>query len=279
MARWHLRSPNVFHYHCFLHEEYQGKHKQTQSIVYTFNTGNKKYIMKRFCKSYQKDIHILSRTTSSWHYMKWAWQVLCVGITDSSVLKIHQLKIHSMHQSKLWSYKKKEKKKRCVLDGATITTCLRLLYTHIINMLIYAYTYICWIHTDAINKDAVTKTQEGRRRKTSLQKYIPLTLLQVFERVVQGLHVRGSWRLNINCNILTPLLWPPRCVFLVLLMLGSTPLGLPRAPLVGCGFPYHIWSLAVWNSTGNRFLDSNSTELNNNSMPTWSPTGSLKSNV
>ena len=81
-----------------------------------------------------------------------------------------------------------------------------LLYTHIINMLIYTYTYIYWMHTDVINKDAVTKTQEGRRRKTSLQKYIPLTLLQGFERVVQGLHVRGSWRSNINCNILTLLL-------------------------------------------------------------------------
>ena len=56
-------------------------------------------------------------------------------------------------------------------------------------------------------------------------------------------------------------------------------LGFPRAPSVRCGFPYHIWSLAVWNSTGNYFLDSKSTELNNNSMPTRSPTGSLKSNV
>ena len=25
----------------------------------------------------------------------------------------------------------------------------------------------------------------------------------------------------------------------------------PRAPSVGCGLPYHIWSLAVWNSAGN----------------------------
>ena len=74
-------------------------------------------------------------------------------------------------------------------------------------------------------------------------------------------------------HILTPLLWPSRCVFLVLLMLGSTPSGLsegplgwvwpslphlvstvwksadnciggfPSAPSVGCGLPYHIWSL------------------------------------
>ena len=88
--------------------------------------------------------------------------------------------------------------------------------------------------------------------KDFFNKYIlPLILLQGFERVVQGLHVRGSWRPNINCNFLTPLLWPSHCVFLVLLMLGSTPSGFPRAPSIGCGFPYHIWSLAVWNSTGN----------------------------
>ena len=140
------------------------------------------------------------------------------------------------------------------------------------------------------NNDTIIKTQgqrqmhegtthEGRRSKTSLPRYVPLPLFLRFERVVQGLHVRGSWRSNINCNILTPLLWPSRCVFLVLLMLGSTPSGLPRAPSVGCGFPYHIWSLAVWNSTGNCFLDSNPTELNNNSTPTRSPTRSLKSNV
>ena len=33
-----------------------------------------------------------------------------------------------------------------------------MLHTHIINMLIYTSTYICWIHTDAINKDARSNT-------------------------------------------------------------------------------------------------------------------------
>ena len=84
--------------------------------------------------------------------------------------------------------------------------------------------------------------------------------------------------------------------------------GFPSAPSVGCGFPYRICSLAVWKSAGNcigglrepprsgvAFLtpsglyclefywqllwDPNSTELNNISTPTRSPTGSLKSNV
>ena len=55
-------------------------------------------------------------------------------------------------------------------------------------------------------------------------------------------------------HILTPLLWPSRCVFLVLLMLGSTPSGVfPRAPSVECGLPYHIWSLTLWESAGNCF--------------------------
>ena len=69
----------------------------------------------------------------------------------------------------------------------------------VIRWFMQKYTYIYWIRTDAMN---------NRRRKTSLQKYIPLTLLQGFERVIQGLRVRGSWRSNINCNILTPKLWP-----------------------------------------------------------------------
>ena len=160
------------------------------------------------------------------------------------------------------------------------TRNLPLLYGH---MLIHAEIYIYMLDTYRRNelirrkhdndKDAERKTQED-----FFNNILPFTLLQGFERVVQGLHVRGNWRPNINCNFLTPLLWPSRCVFLVLLMLGSTPSGFPRAPSVGCGFPYHIWSLAVWNS-GNYFLDSNSTELNNNSTPTRSPTGSLKSNV
>ena len=128
---------------------------------------------------------------------------------------------------------------------------------------------------------------------------------------------KGCWRFACErmletehkLHILTPLLWPSRCVFLVLLMLGSTPLGLsesplgrvwpslphlvsrclefywqlhrgvPRSPSVGCGLPYHISSLTLWESAGNCFGTPNSTELNNNSTPTRSPTGSLKSNV
>ena len=77
-------------------------------------------------------------------------------------------------------------------------------------------------------KDAGIKDAEQLRcRKTSLTIFLPLALLQGFERVVQGLHVRGFWRSKHKLHILTPLLWPSRCVFLVLLdaqpkVLGST---------------------------------------------------------
>ena len=106
----------------------------------------------------------------------------------------------------------------------------------------------------------------NRRRKTSLTKYLPLTLLQGFEKVIQGLRVRGSWRSNINGNILTPTLMAVNVVsfsfsrcstggpgvhsagcWLSLLHLSNfsgpqTPLEFPRAPSAGCGFPYHILS-------------------------------------
>ncbi len=68
-----------------------------------------------------------------------------------------------------------------------------LLYTHL------PYHNDSIIITHAGIKDAGTiKMQEGRRKKTSLEKYSPLTLLQGFERVVEGLHVRGCWRPNVN---------------------------------------------------------------------------------
>ena len=114
------------------------------------------------------------------------------------------------------------------------------------------------------NQDAGRKTQED-----FIRKYIPLTLLQGFERLACERMLETERKLHI----LTPLLWPSRFVFIVLLMLGSTPSGLsegplgrvwlslphlvssclelywqlhrgfPRTPSVGCGLPYHIWSL------------------------------------
>ena len=101
------------------------------------------------------------------------------------------------------------------------------------------HTYIYWIHTDAMITDAWQTTGARRkgRMKTSFQIYLPLNLLQGFERLACERMLETERKLHI----LTPLLWPSRCVFIVLLMLGSTPSGLP----------YHISSLTLWESAGN----------------------------
>ena len=59
------------------------------------------------------------------------------------------------------------------------------------------------------------------------------------KRVTQGLRVRGSWRQNGNCNILTPNLWPSA------LCLSRSPDAQPEAlgsTLLGAGFLYCILS-------------------------------------
>ena len=116
---------------------------------------------------------------------------------------------------------------------------------------IYIYTQH---HNDTMNK------------QTSLSKYIYLSLYCTgSKRVTQGLRVRGSWRPNRNCNILTPTLMavnvvsfsfsraalpgPQRPTLLGdLLHLISNFSGPqlnrgPRAPSAWCGFPYHISSI------------------------------------
>ena len=116
------------------------------------------------------------------------------------------------------------------------------------------------------------------RRKTSEDSFINIHtshfICKGTKRVIQGLHVRGSWRSNRTAIFWPSLLWPSRCVFLVLLMLKWrsrgplcwvlafftasyqhllwTPIqsGPLRAPSAGCGFSYHISSISVSNSTG-----------------------------
>ena len=115
-------------------------------------------------------------------------------------------------------------------------------------------------HKRLNNKDARRKTQEedtGRNdagmkdawrndRKTSLTIYSPLSLLQEFERLACERMLETERKLHI----LTPLLWPSRCV-LFSWCWGQLHRGFPRAPSVGCGLPYHISSLTLWESAGN----------------------------
>ena len=138
------------------------------------------------------------------------------------------------------------------------------------------------------------KTQEWRHKKNSLEKYLPLTLLQGFERFVQGFACERVLETEHKLHILTPLLWPSRCVFLVLLdaqPLGSTAvcwlsllhLNIFSGPqLIRASSPIGLVWLSLPHLVSNSLevcwqllWDPNSTELNNNSTPTRSPTGSL----
>ena len=113
------------------------------------------------------------------------------------------------------------------------------------------YTYIGWIHIDAIitktPDDKVAGTNDARKEDAGrlLHKIFYLSSLFVsFERVVQSLRV--SWRPNI-----TEIFWPriygrQRCVFLVLHGFSTEHW---ESTLRGAGFSYYIASMSVSNYT------------------------------
>ena len=179
------------------------------------------------------------------------------------------------------------------------------------NCYIVIYTFIRH-HNDTIPKtDAWRITYEGRRMKKRQEDIFRKIFTSHFIcKVSKGCMWEDSGETEHKLHILTPLLWPWRCVFLVFLdaqpeVLGSNPSGLFRGPpRSGVAFPttsglYCLevcWQLhrgfsdvplgrvwfslphlvsTVWISPGNCFGTPNSTELNNNSTPTQSPTGSL----
>ena len=131
--------------------------------------------------------------------------------------------------------------------------------------------------------------RKGRRNEGRMKSSLENIYLSIYCKGSKGCW-RFAWErmpeTEHKLHILTPLLWPSRCVFLVLLdaqpeVLGSTPSGLfrgpprsgvafpttsglyclefdwqlhrgfPRCPSVGCGLPYHISSLTLWESAGN----------------------------
>ena len=124
-------------------------------------------------------------------------------------------------------------------------------------------------------KDAMTKTQwQKQTQEDFLEKYIPLTLLQGFEKGYSRFACGRELVTEHNWNILTPKLWPSAlclsrslgllnrspgvhsagCWLSLLHLINNfsgpqTPSGFPRAPSAGCGFPYHISSNSLSNST------------------------------
>ena len=158
------------------------------------------------------------------------------------------------------------------------------------------YTHLPY-HNDSIIKTHAERCKRKTQEETTQDKDAWRKTQEDFFNNIFTSHFiarvrKGCWRFACErvlvtehkLHILTPLLWPSRCVFLVLLdaqpeVLGSTPTGLFRGPpRSGVAFPTTsgLYCLEVcWQL----LWDPNSTELNNNSTPTRSPTGSLKSNV
>ena len=124
--------------------------------------------------------------------------------------------------------------------------------THVDSHL-HTCTYICRIthndtttKTDAWRKEAGRKMQEDFFRKIFTSHFIARVRKGCWrfacERVLETEH---------KLHILTPLLWPSRCVFLVFLILGSTPSGVSEGPLgrVWLSLPHLVST--VWKSAGN----------------------------
>ena len=70
--------------------------------------------------------------------------------------------------------------------------------------LLYSHLHV---HAASLRRSDNRRKNKGRRKEDAgriktqedfFNNILPLILLQGFERVVQGLHVRGCWRLNIN---------------------------------------------------------------------------------
>ena len=125
----------------------------------------------------------------------------------------------------------------------------------------FSYTCSCKIHNDVTKN---RRTQEDFFNKIFTSHFIA--------RVRKGLLTVCVWE-RAGDRTETVIFWPhcydrQRCVFLVLLMLGSTLLGAgslycilsassldpnssgPQAPSAWCGLPYHILLQQLCNSTG-----------------------------
>ena len=138
------------------------------------------------------------------------------------------------------------------------------------------------------------------RRKT-LTKYLPLTLLQGFEKGYSRFACERELETEQKLQYFDPYSYGRQCcVFLVLQMLNQRPsspalcwmmafftasyqqllwspysIGVPEGPSARCGFPYHTSSITPSPTVAATALTSVLTELYNSSMPTRS----LKSHV
>ena len=124
----------------------------------------------------------------------------------------------------------------------------------------------CMVICRFMQNESQRHNDKGRAKTSLTNKYLSL-YCKGSKRLFKVFTVRGSWRPNRNCNILTPLLWPSAlclscspdaqpeaqrptllgdgCLYCTLSATSLDPnsSGFPRAPSAGCGFPCHISSI------------------------------------
>ena len=114
------------------------------------------------------------------------------------------------------------------------------LVAYIHNKYAYIHIYIYMLDTYRRNDN---RHSNKRRRKDFFNNILPLNLLQCLKRATQRFACERVLETELKLHILTPLLWPSRCVFLVFLdaqpeVLGSTLSRLFRGPpRSGVAFP------------------------------------------
>ena len=95
---------------------------------------------------------------------------------------------------------------------------------------------------DTGRKGAWRKTQEGRRKKTSLTIFYLSLYFKCSKGLFKGLHVRGCWRPNINF-----IFWPPLLMTVTLCLSCSL-----RCSTRGLGV--HCWMLAFFTASYQHLL-------------------------
>ena len=139
-----------------------------------------------------------------------------------------------------WILMKHIKKK---LDGNdTRSLVIFWAYPSVAYIYIYIYIYIYWIHTDAMITNARVK---DAGRKTQEDFFTNIFTSHFVARVRKGCSRFACERVletEHKLHILTPLLWPSRCVFLVLL---------DAQPEV---FRVHCWTLAFFTASYQHLL-------------------------
>ena len=128
----------------------------------------------------------------------------------------------------------------CKVEGQYVTIKITSIYLSIYRILIYInmHIYTC---TFRIHIDAIIKTSDTVLRKIYHSLYL------------KGLYVRGSWRLNKDCNILTSPA-PPHLVSNLSDLQLTDFLSSPSYIIVQSptqSLEWHVWSSYNWNNGNN----------------------------